>query len=304
MNLKGNLMKNIIIFFLFFGLSQITLSQEKKLNIIAIGAHPDDCDFKFGGTAALFAKMGHNVKFLSLTNGDAGHQSEGGGALGNRRRQEAINAGKALGIAEYQTLDNHDGELLPSLQVRHQVIRAIRKWNADIVLGHRPNDYHPDHRNAGKVVVDASYMVIVPNVCPDTPPLSKNPLFLYMEDNFTKPYSHEPDIVVSIDNIIELKIDGLHAHTSQMYEWLPWTNGGDEILAKIPTTINERRKWLSKRVKNRSNNIDSIKRISLVKWYGKDLAQKVKYIESFEVAEYGMQPSDKDIRSLFPMLKK
>ena len=297
-------MKNIIIFFLFFGLSQITLSQEKKLNIIAIGAHPDDCDFKFGGTAALFAKMGHNVKFLSLTNGDAGHQSEGGGALGNRRRQEAINAGKALGIAEYQTLDNHDGELLPSLQVRHQVIRAIRKWNADIVLGHRPNDYHPDHRNAGKVVVDASYMVIVPNVCPDTPPLSKNPLFLYMEDNFTKPYPHEPDIVVSIDNIIELKIDGLHAHTSQMYEWLPWTNGGDEILAKIPTTNNERRKWLTKRVKNRSNNIDSIKRISLVKWYGKDLAQKVKYIESFEVAEYGMQPSDKDIRSLFPMLKK
>ena len=297
-------MKNIIIFFLFFGLSQITLSQEKKLNIIAIGAHPDDCDFKFGGTAALFAKMGHNVKFLSLTNGDAGHQSEGGGALGNRRRQEAMNAGKALGIAEYQTLDNHDGELLPSLQVRHQVIRAIRKWNADIVLGHRPNDYHPDHRNAGKVVVDASYMVIVPNVCPDTPPLSKNPLFLYMEDNFTKPYPHEPDIVVSIDNIIELKIDGLHAHTSQMYEWLPWTNGGDEILAKIPTTNNERRKWLTKRVKNRSNNIDSIKRISLVKWYGKDLAQKVKYIESFEVAEYGMQPSDKDIRSLFPMLKK
>ena len=304
MNLKGNIMKNIIIFFLFFGLSQITLSQEKKLNIIAIGAHPDDCDFKFGGTAALFAEMGHNVKFLSLTNGDAGHQSEGGGALGNRRRQEAINAGKALGIAEYQTLDNHDGELLPSLQVRHQVIRAIRKWNADIVLGHRPNDYHPDHRNAGKVVVDASYMVIVPNVCPDTPPLSKNPLFLYMEDNFTKPYPHEPDIVVSIDNIIELKIDGLHAHTSQIYEWLPWTNGGDEILAKIPTTNNERRKWLSKRVKNRSNNIDSIKRISLVKWYGKDLAKKVKYIESFEVAEYGMQPSDKDIRSLFPMLKK
>ena len=297
-------MKNIIIFFLLFGLSQITLSQEKKLNIIAIGAHPDDCDFKFGGTAALFAKMGHNVKFLSLTNGDAGHQFEGGGALGNRRRQEAINAGKALGIAEYQTLDNHDGELLPSLQVRHQVIRAIRKWNADIVLGHRPNDYHPDHRNAGKVVVDASYMVIVPNVCPDTPPLSKNPLFLYMEDNFTKPYPHEPDIVVSIDNIIELKIDGLHAHTSQMYEWLPWTNGGDEILAKIPTKINERRKWLSKRVKNRSNNIDSIKRISLVKWYGKDLAKKVKYIESFEVAEYGMQPTDKDIRSLFPMLKK
>jgi len=297
-------MKNIIIFFLFFGLIQITSSQEKKLNIIAIGAHPDDCDFKFGGTAALFAKMGHNVKFLSLTNGDAGHQSEGGGALGNRRRQEARKAGKAIGIAEYQTLDNHDGELLPSLQVRHQVIRAIRKWNADIVLGHRPNDYHPDHRNAGKVVVDASYMVIVPNVCPDTPPLSKNPLFLYMEDSFTKPYPHQPDIVVAIDDIIELKIDGLHAHTSQMYEWLPWTNGGDDNLAKIPTKNNERRKWLSKKIKNRSSDINSQKRNSLVKWYGKDLAKIVKYIESFEVAEYGMQPTDKDLRSFFPMLKK
>lgn len=297
-------MKNIIIFFLFFGLIQITSSQEKKLNIIAIGAHPDDCDFKFGGTAALFAKMGHNVKFLSLTNGDAGHQSEGGGALGNRRRQEARKAGKAIGIAEYQTLDNHDGELLPSLQVRHQVIRAIRKWNADIVLGHRPNDYHPDHRNAGKVVVDASYMVIVPNVCPDTPPLSKNPLFLYMEDSFTKPYPHQPDIVVAIDDIIELKIDGLHAHTSQMYEWLPWTNGGDDNLEKIPTKNNERRKWLSKKIKNRSSDINSQKRNSLVKWYGKDLAKTVMYIESFEVAEYGMQPTDKDLRSFFPMLKK
>ena len=305
-------MKNIIFFILAFTLIQGIQSQEKKLNIIAIGAHPDDCDYKFGGTAALFAKMGHNVKFLSLTNGDAGHQSEGGGALGNRRRAESKNAGNALGIAEYQTLDNHDGELMPSLQVRHQVIRAIRKWNADIVLGLRPNDYHPDHRNAGKVVVDASYMVIVPNVCPDTPPLSKNPLFLYMEDRFDKPYPHQPDVVVAIDEAIELKIDGLHAHTSQMYEWLPWTRGGDANVATIPTSDKKRREWLSKRVKKRSsigdllepNDINSKKRASLIKWYGKDYANKVKYIESFEVAEYGMQPTDKDLRKFFPMLKK
>ena len=116
--------------------------QDRVLNIIAIGAHPDDCDSKFGGAAALFAKMGHNVKFLSLTSGDAGHQSQGGGALGNRRRAEAKEAGKRLGIAEYETLDNHDAELLPTLEVRHQVIRKIREWNADIVLGLRSNDYH------------------------------------------------------------------------------------------------------------------------------------------------------------------
>jgi LmbE family N-acetylglucosaminyl deacetylase len=291
---------------LLFAFVSITLvnAQEKKLNIIAIGAHPDDCDSKFGGTAALFAKMGHNVKFLALTSGDAGHQSEGGGALGKRRREEAKNAGIALGIAEYQTLDNHDGELLPSLAVRHQVIRAIREWNADIVLGLRPNDYHPDHRNAGKVVVDASYMVIVPNVCPDTPPLSKNPLFLYMEDRFQKPYKHEPDVVIAIDETIELKIDGLHAHTSQMYEWLPWTNGGDASVVKIPTSPKERRVWLAERTKRRSGNINSDKQAALIKWYGKNVAKTVKYIESFEVAEYGMQPTDEDLRVFFPMIKE
>ena len=297
-------MKKLVLLFFVFTIIQTVQSQERKLNIIAIGAHPDDCDSKFGGTAALFAKMGHNVKFLALTSGDAGHQSEGGGALGNRRREEAKNAGEALGIAEYQTLDNHDGELLPSLQVRHDVIRAIRKWDADIVLGLRPNDYHPDHRNAGKVVIDASYMVIVPNVCPDTPPLNKNPLFLFMQDRFQRPYKHQPDVVIAIDETIELKIDGLHAHTSQMYEWLPWTNGGDANVAKIPTSTKERREWLAKRTKSRSGIISLEKMNSLEKWYGKNLAKKVKYVESFEVAEYGMQPTDKDLREFFPMLKK
>ncbi|RLD20339.1 MAG: PIG-L family deacetylase, partial [Bacteroidetes bacterium] len=221
--------------------------QDRVLNIIAIGAHPDDCDSKFGGTAALFAKMGHNVKFLSLTSGDAGHQSQGGGALGNRRRAEAKEAGERLGIAEYETLDNHDAELMPTLEVRHQVIRKIREWNADIVLGLRSNDYHPDHRNAGKVVQDAAYMVIVPNVCPDTPPLNKNPLFLYMQDRFQKPYPFEPTIVVVIDDVIEQKIDALDAHQSQMYEWGPWTNG--QSTEHVPKGDAERREWLAKRVK-------------------------------------------------------
>jgi LmbE family N-acetylglucosaminyl deacetylase len=297
-------MKNILFLVLVFVSFTIVNAQEKKLNIIAIGAHPDDCDSKFGGTAALFAKMGHNVKFLALTSGDAGHQSQGGGALGNRRREEAKNAGKALGIAEYQTLDNHDGELFPSLSVRHQVIRAIREWDADIVLGLRPNDYHPDHRNAGKVVIDASYMVIVPNVCPDTPPLNKNPLFLFMQDRFQRPYEHQPDIVIAIDETLEKKIDALHSHTSQMYEWGPWTNGGDASVAKVPTSSKERRKWLSERIKNRSASRSTKQQEALTKWYGDDIAKTVKYIESFEVAEYGHQPSENDLLEYFPMLKK
>jgi len=280
-----------------------SFGQERKLNIIAIGAHPDDCDSKFGGTAALFASMGHNVKFLALTSGDAGHQSQGGGALGNRRRAEAKEAGKRLGIAEYETLDNHDGELMPTLQVRHQVIRKIREWNADIVLGLRPNDYHPDHRNAGKVVMDASYMVIVPNVCPDTPPLAKNPLFLYMQDRFQRPYPHVPDIVIAIDAVIEKKIDALDAHTSQMYEWGPWTNGRQASVDKVPKGKDERRAWLAKRVKRNPGKMSDERRASLEKRYGKERAKTIKYTEAFEIAEYGFQPNEEDLLDFFPMLK-
>ena len=289
----------IIIAVIFFPI--INYGQDRTLNIIAIGAHPDDCDYKFGGTAALFAQMGHNVKFLSLTSGDAGHQSQGGGALGNRRRAEARAAGERLGIAEYETLDNHDGELMPTLQVRHQVIRAIRDWKADIVLGLRPNDYHPDHRNAGKVVQDAAYMVIVPNVCPDTPPLEKNPLFLYMQDRFQKPYPFSPDIVVAIDAFIEKKIDALDAHESQMYEWGPWTNGRSQDL--VPKGEAERRAWLAERVKSRAGKMSDARRTSLVKWYG-EKADGIQFTEAFEIAEYGYQPSEEEIRKFFPMLGK
>lgn len=276
------------------------VSQSQPLRIIAIGAHPDDCDYKFGGTAALLASMGHQVKFLALTSGDAGHQTQGGGALANRRRAEAQEAGRRLGIAEYETLDNHDAELLPTLEVRHQVIRKIREWNADVVLGLRPNDYHPDHRNAGKLVQDAAYMVIVPNVTPDTPPLRKNPVFLYMQDRFKRPYPFVPDIVVAIDEAIEKKIDALDAHESQMYEWGPWTNNRSQD--QVPKGEAERRAWLAETVKRRASAISEAQRQSLEKWYGKEAADKVKYVEAFEVAEYGRQPSDEDIKALFPML--
>jgi len=279
----------------------VSLNAQEKLNIIAIGAHPDDCDYKFGGTAALFAKMGHNVKFLALTSGDAGHQSEGGGALARRRKAEAAEAGKRLGIAEYEALDNHDAELLPTLEVRHQVIRKIREWNADIVLGLRSNDYHPDHRNAGKLVQDAAYMVIVPNVCPDTPPLEKNPLFLYMQDRFKRPYPHQSDIVVDISEVVELKIDALDAHASQMYEWGPWTNGRSDHL--VPKGKDERRAWLAERIKARPGVMSAERRASLIKWYGEGKAEDVKYTEAFEIAEYGYQPKPADIRKMFPMLK-
>lgn len=290
--------KLLLTFCLCFAVAIVGAQEKKVLNIIAIGAHPDDCDSKFGGTAALFAKMGHNVKFLALTNGDAGHQSMGGGPLAKKRRQEAKDAAKALGIAEYEVLDNHDGELFPTLNVRLEVIRRIRDWNADIVLGLRPNDYHPDHRNAGSVVQDAAYMNIVPNVAPDTPPLKKNPVFLYMSDHFKKPYPFQKDIAVIVDDVIDTKVKGLAAHDSQMFEWLPWTNGTD--LSTIPTGEQERLVWLKDKWKNRKPDASTLEVVK--KWYPNADISKVKQVEFFEICEYGKQPTEAEIKELFPML--
>jgi LmbE family N-acetylglucosaminyl deacetylase len=264
-----------------------------QLRVIAIGAHPDDCDGKFAGTAAKFVKAGAAVKFLSVTNGDAGHQTEGGGSLARRRYAETQESARRLGIAEYEVLNNHDGELLPSLDVRRQIIRAIRQWKADIVVAPRPNDYHPDHRYTGVLVQDAAYMVMVPNVVSDTPPLRKNPIFLYYEDGFQKPAPFHPDVVVSIDDVWDLKIAALDAQVSQMYEWLPWVDGR---LEEVPSDPAARRQWLSK---TRSGNISMAVREALEHRYGAQAGQ-IHHAEAFELCEYGRRARPEDLDLLFP----
>ena len=267
---------------------------EPPLRIIVFGAHPDDCDLDAGGTAIRWAQKGHAVKFVSLTNGDAGHQSEGGGALAKRRRLEAQEAGRRFGIAEYEVLDNHDGELLPTLALRLEVIRRIRRWNADLVIAPRPNDYHPDHRNTGLVLQDTAYMVVVPNVAPDTPPLRHNPVFMYSQDHFQRPNPFRPDVAVDIDSVIDRKIQAIDAHVSQFYEWLPWVDGTLDTVPKEPAA---RLAWLQQWRSFRPLN-DDVK-AALRKWYGPK-AEAVKNAEAFEVCEYGRRPSEADLRRLFP----
>ena len=284
--------------FLLFCCVSTMLAQPaaRKLRVISFGAHPDDCDYRAGGTAAKFARLGHQVKFVALTNGDAGHQSEGGGALARRRRAEAQEAGRRLGIASYEVLDNHDGELLPTLPVRHQVIRKIREWNADIVLAPRPWDYHPDHRYTGAVVQDAAYMVVVPNVCPDTPALRKNPVFLYHEDEFQRPNPFRPDVAIDIDDTFEAKVSAFDAHVSQMYEWGPFL---DDALASVPKDPVARREWLRKGWFSGPPAPAVLK--ALEKWYG-PRAQTIRHAEAFEVCEYGHRPTEQELRELFPFL--
>ncbi|MCW5964681.1 MAG: PIG-L family deacetylase [Bryobacterales bacterium] len=268
-----------------------------KLRIIAIGAHPDDCDIKFGGTAAMFAKQGHLVKFLSVTNGDAGHHEIGGGPLAVRRYKETQESARRLGIAEYEVLPNHDGELMPTLEVRKEIIRRIRSWNADIVIAPRTNDYHPDHRYTAMLVQDAAYMVIVPNIASDTPALKKNPVFLYFSDNFQRPNPFRPDITVAIDGVWEQKVDALDAQDSQFYEWLPWTAGR---LNEVPKDPKARRAWLAK---SRMGSITPAMRESLERLYGKERAAKVQHAEAFELCEYGRQPSPDELKAMFPFFK-
>jgi LmbE family N-acetylglucosaminyl deacetylase len=290
-------MKKALLFSVYFFVSVLfAFSQEKPLRILMIGAHPDDCDIKSGGTAALFVAMGHEVKFLSVTNGDAGHMEMGGGMLAKRRYEETQEVAKRLGI-QYDVLDNHDGELLPTLEIRLDVIRKIREWNADVVISHRTNDYHPDHRYTGVLVQDAAFMVGVPNIAADTPPLRKNPVFLYYQDNFQKPNPFEPDIAIDISAVIDKKIDGLDAHVSQFYEWLPWIANDPDV---IPEGIEERKAWL--KAKRTSGPNPTVMKV-LEEWYGKEKAGQVKFAEAFEICEYGTQPSKEEILRLFPMLK-
>ena len=212
------------------------------------------------------------------------------------RIAEAKEAGKRFGV-EYNVLDNHDGELMPTLANRLKVIREIIKWNADLVIAPRPNDYHPDHRYTGILVQDAAYMVIVPNVAPEIPPLKKNPVFVYAHDGFKKPNPFEPDIAVIIDAVYDQKIYAMSAHESQFFEWLPWTMGA---LDEVPEGKQERLDQLSQWRINKPNEktLECLK-----KWYG-DKALNAKNAEGFEICEYGKQPTDEEIRRLFPMLKK
>lgn len=270
-----------------------------KLRIIVFGAHPDDAEYKTAGVAVKWARLGHHVKLVSVTNGDIGHWKEAGGPLAQRRAAEAAACAKKLGVTS-QVLDIHDGELLPSLENRKLITRVIREWKADIVIAHRPWDYHPDHRYVGVLIQDAAFMVTVPFIIPDVPFLKKNPVFLYSSDGFQKPYPFTPDIAVSVDDSFEQKLDGLHELTSQTYEG--GASGSAEYVATVPPATDEvaRRAWLKRRWGARQSNEAEKYRDLLVKLYGEEKGKAVKYAETFEVCEYGRRPSPAEIKQLFP----
>ncbi len=274
-----------------------------KLRIIVFGAHPDDCELKAGGTAALWAAQGHHVKFVSVTNGDIGHATMAGGPLAKRRTAEVKKAAQVLGI-ESEVLDIHDGELMPTLENRKWFVRLIRQWKADVVMGHRPNDYHPDHRYTGVLMQDAAYMVTVAHYCPDVPQLSRNPVFLYLSDGFQKPNPFSPDIVVPIDSVFEKKTEAIWQLESQIESL--WATGNFEKVVPIPDDPagrEQRRKQQWDRQAGRDSGVARNHRQKLAELYGQGKAEQVKYAEAFELCEYGRRPPVEELKKLFPAPK-
>jgi LmbE family N-acetylglucosaminyl deacetylase len=270
----------------------------EPLRLLIIGAHPDDADYHAGGLAALYRTAGHGVKMVSLTNGDAGHHRQRGPELAARRRAEAAAAGAVIG-ADYEVFDNPDGQLLPTLENRNQVIRLIRTFQPDLVLTHRPNDYHPDHRYTSQLVQDAAYMVTVPPIVPDVPHLPRDPVIAYLPDDFQKPWPFQPSVAVDVGGVFEKLVGMLDCHRSQFYEWLPYNAGH---AGEVPADDAARREWLAAKTRARLRTRADRYRDLLVRDYGPQRGGRVEVAEVFEPCEYGAPLDEAARRRLFGFL--
>ena len=278
-------------------ISEHPAAQSQPLRIIAFGAHPDDAELKAAGVAALWAAAGHKVKFVAATNGDVGHFAMAGGPLAQRRKAEVQACAKILGI-EVDVLDNHDGELMPTLENRKTFARLIREWQADIVLGHRPYDYHPDHRYVGVLMDDSAVLVVAPFFVPDTPPTRRNPVYMYYSDGFQDPKPFTPTIVVGIDPAADKKWKCIQAMPSQFGDRDSWAG---RTGANVPTADKEREAYILDSHRKRNIAVAQQYRARLVELYGKERGEKVQYAEAFQLGQYGRQASLDELKKMFPL---
>ena len=268
--------------------------QPEKLSVVFIGAHPDDADIQFGGTAIQYVQHGHSVSFVSLTNGDAGHHLESGSILARRRYRETQAVAEFLGI-NYFVFDNHDGELQATIENRKKVIQLIREMKADLIITHRPNDYHADHRQTSLLVQDAAYLICVPNVVPFTPRLETNPVIVYHQDHFQKPYPFRPEIVVNITDVIDRKMEALACHESQIFEWIPFIEG---YLQDVPQGKSERLAWLKTMWGRPTHTTPFFP--ALQQTFSPEVLNTMQYVEAFERCEYGGRLTHENVKILFP----
>lgn len=264
--------------------------------LLVLGAHPDDAEFHAGGLISIYRERGFDVKIISVTNGGAGHHDMESAELIATRQREAATVGELIG-AEYDVWEYPDGGLQPTLEVRQRVIREIRTYAPDLVLTHRLNDYHPDHRAVGQLVQDASYLVTVPLVVPETRSLRMDPVVAYMPDLFTKPNPLTPDVVIDTTDYMDRIVAMLACHRSQVYEWLPF-NGG--VLDQVPSEEVDRVKWLKLWFSERAQAVANRFRPRLVDIFGEQEGHAILCAEAYEISEYAANLSDTEKGRLFP----
>jgi len=188
------------------------------VNILAVGCHPDDLEIGCGGTLAKYAKQGHNVYMCHVANGNMGHAVIMPDELRQIRTKEAENAGKKIGALEVINLDVGDLKVNSyNESVVMDLIEVIRRVNPDVIITHGPDDYMKDHVEVGKMVFDASFSATIPHTETNSPNITATVPIYYMDT--LAGVSFLPEEYVDITDTIEIKLDALNCHESQI-KWM------------------------------------------------------------------------------------
>ncbi len=270
------------------------------LKLLILGAHPDDAEYHAGALASLYRELGHTVRMVSATDGSAGHHLKPRAEVARIRRKEAAAAAQVIG-AEYEVWENPDGQLLPDLALRWQVIAEIRRFAPDLVLTHRPYDYHPDHRALGQAVQDASFLVTVPHIVPEVPALRRDPVVGYLPDLFTRPVPLQADVVLDITGQVDTVTRMLACHRSQCFEWLPYLAGEEDQVPRDPSAEHAwLREWYLRQIRPRADRF----RPQLIATYGPERGSRIECAEVFEISPYGRPLDDAERKRLFPFIPR
>ena len=227
-----------------------------------------------------------------------------------RRAKESAAVAELLGIT-YDVWDVDDCNLVADLATRKRLIRYIREFAPDLIIAHRPNDYHADHRASGQLVMDASYLLTVPNECPDAPAMRYMPVIMYNEDGFKNP-DFCPTVVLDMDDEIDTKLTIADLNVSQVYEWLPYTHGEE-----VPEGKEERFAFLKGMEITQDTTDEEVMaatrgysvrfaktaarfRKQLIERYGEEKGSKIRYAEAFELCDYGQPLTEELKKALFP----
>lgn len=183
-----------------------------KVDILAIGAHPDDVELGCGGTIAKMISEGKTVAIIDLTKGELGTRG-----TDETRKQEAADAAKILGISARENLEMKDGFLQNSEEYQMRIVKMIRKYQPEIVLANATDDRHPDHAKAAKLVSDACFLSGLKKI--ETSLDGKNQEFWRPKHvfHFIQWKEIEPDFVIDISDFMEKKIEACMAYKTQFY---------------------------------------------------------------------------------------